>query len=691
VLDPQRFGRYLLLKRISVGGMAEVYLARATGVAGLQQVVALKRLMPWASQDTEFTTMFLDEARISSRLGHANIARVIEFGDVNGQYFLAMEYIAGKDLRAIHTRLRKTGRGIPVPMALHLGARLCQALGYAHQQRAEDGSSMEIIHRDVSPPNVLVSYDGVVKLIDFGIAKAAARATRTRAGHLKGKIAYMSPEQVQGARLDQRSDLFSLGILLHESLTGRVLFQGDSQIATMHQVRRAEVPPPSATAPEVPPDVDRIVLKALARDRNERYGTAAEMREDIQRHLVRTRTVFGTNHLSDWIQAEFEQDLARERELRKQIRSLRPQDVPAMGEPPPPAPASPAPAPPAGPFEAAAGGTGVRPTAIVPDITPLDVRAPDFSPQDRIPVEATPTDEQRAVGPWEDPHETREELPDQTPVEGTPGPAAGLAELEDEASDPSIPTLERPPPAAAAPARPPEYIGDGLDPPDEPLDGGGLVDDTDPEVRDTLEDGPTERVVAPGDHRERAEAGGSLDTSVPVSPQGPPRDPSQVSVADVDDTLQTGYFQRAAAAGRRPQAGDHGSDGPDTTTRLAQPAARRRLSSTHIIIVAACLTLVVAGLVVLLFVGKQQGKLARKAARQRGGVLISTTPPAACSVALDTSIKRLLSPGESLSLSGVSIGEHQVSVSCVGYQPFKIAIQVNPSQVTQVEARLRKE
>ena len=281
MLKPQRFGRFVLLDRLSTGGMAEVFLAKSSGLQGFEKVVAIKRILPSVSEDADFITMFIDEAKISANLAHANIGQVFEFGQVNGQYYIAMEYIPGRDLRAIQTHLADTGRVMDLPMALHVGTRLCQALDYAHRQKSGEGVSMEIVHRDVSPPNVIVSFDGAVKLIDFGIAKAASRATRTRAGKLKGKFAYMSPEQVQGQQVDRRSDVFSLGIVIYELLTNRRLFHGESQLATLTLVRRAEVAPPSTVNPEIPLEVDRIVLKALARSRDDRYGWATELRADL--------------------------------------------------------------------------------------------------------------------------------------------------------------------------------------------------------------------------------------------------------------------------------------------------------------------------------------------------------------------------------------------------------------------------
>ena len=338
MLKPQQFGRYILVDRISTGGMAEVFLAKASGVQGFEKILAIKRILPSISEDSDFTTMFIDEAKISANLAHVNIGQVFEFGQVSGQYYIAMEYIPGKDLRAIQTHLDETGRLMDLPMALHVVGRLCMALDYAHRQKNSDGTSMEIVHRDVSPPNVIVSYDGAVKLIDFGIAKAASRGTRTRAGKLKGKFAYMSPEQVQGLPVDRRSDVFNLGILLHELLTNRRLFHGENQLNTLNLVRKAEVPPPSSINPDVPVEVDRIVLKALARDREQRYGWATELRADIERHLARTSSVYEPNHLADWMRAEFAGEIEAERRMRERMHGMQSADAePARPHTPPPA------------------------------------------------------------------------------------------------------------------------------------------------------------------------------------------------------------------------------------------------------------------------------------------------------------------------------------------------------------------
>jgi serine/threonine protein kinase len=209
VKKPIPFGKYLLLERINVGGMAEVFKAKAFGVEGFERLVAVKRILPSIAEDQEFITMFVDEAKIAVQLTHANIAQIFDLGRVGDSYFIAMEYVHGKDLRAIFDRARKRGETVPVPMACYVAMKICEGLDYAHNKKDAAGRDLHLVHRDVSPQNVLLSYDGEVKVIDFGIAKAAGKAGKTQAGILKGKFGYMSPEQVRGLPLDRRSDIFA--------------------------------------------------------------------------------------------------------------------------------------------------------------------------------------------------------------------------------------------------------------------------------------------------------------------------------------------------------------------------------------------------------------------------------------------------------------------------------------------------
>src|SRR6185437_13127616 len=221
---PVPFGKYLLLERINVGGMAEVFMAKAFGAEGFERLLAIKKILPTMVEDEEFITMFLDEARISVQLNHANVVQIHELGRQDENFYIAMDYVAGKDLRTILERYRRRHEIMPTAQAAYLAMRMAEGLDYAHKKKDARGQDLHIVHRDVSPQNILVSFDGEVKIIDFGIAKAANRAQKTQAGILKGKFGYMSPEQVRGLPIDRRSDIFALGVVFFEMVTGEKLF-----------------------------------------------------------------------------------------------------------------------------------------------------------------------------------------------------------------------------------------------------------------------------------------------------------------------------------------------------------------------------------------------------------------------------------------------------------------------------------
>jgi len=233
---PVPFGKYYLLERINVGGMAEVFKAKTFGVEGFERLLAVKRILPNIAEDEEFITMFIDEAKIAVQLQHANIAQIFDLGKVDDSYFIALEYVNGRDLRSIFDRMRSRGEALPIALACHVMMQVCEGLDYAHNKRDGQGRELHLIHRDISPQNVLIGYDGEVKLIDFGIAKAAGKASTTQAGILKGKFGYMSPEQVRGLPIDKRSDIFAVGIVLYELLTGERLFVGETDFSTLEKV-----------------------------------------------------------------------------------------------------------------------------------------------------------------------------------------------------------------------------------------------------------------------------------------------------------------------------------------------------------------------------------------------------------------------------------------------------------------------
>jgi TonB family protein len=278
---PGAFGRYQLLEKIAAGGMAEVWKARMRGEEGFEKIVAIKRILPHMAMDEGFITMFVDEAKLAAQLTHNNITHIYDLGKVDAYHYIAMEYVDGKDLRSILQLARERDHPLPAELALFIASKIANALEYAHRRLASDGSEMNLVHRDVSPQNILISYEGDIKLCDFGIAKATTKASTTQSGALKGKLQYMSPEQAWGRKIDRRSDIFSLGVVLYEMLTGERLFGGDTDMTILEQVRNAKINPPSARNPEISRRIDQIVLKALAQNAADRYQSAAEFEKDV--------------------------------------------------------------------------------------------------------------------------------------------------------------------------------------------------------------------------------------------------------------------------------------------------------------------------------------------------------------------------------------------------------------------------
>src|SRR5664279_2364726 len=279
--SPGAFGRYQLLEKIGAGGMAEVFKARMKGEQGFEKIVAIKRIVPHMATNAEFVTMFVDEAKLAAQLNHNNITHIYDLGKVDAWHYIAMEYVEGKDLRTLLKLAKERGFPLPAELALFIASKIANALDYAHRRPAADGSELNLVHRDVSPQNILISDEGDIKLCDFGIAKAASKVSTTISGALKGKLQYMSPEQAWGKRLDRRSDIFSLGLVLFEMLTGAPLFQGETDMSVLESAREGEVAMPSSRGAEVPKRVDQIVLKALAKNPQERYQNASEFEKDL--------------------------------------------------------------------------------------------------------------------------------------------------------------------------------------------------------------------------------------------------------------------------------------------------------------------------------------------------------------------------------------------------------------------------
>jgi serine/threonine protein kinase len=290
-IKPERFGRYILLDRIGAGGMAEVFRAVMPGVEGFQRTFVVKRILGERARSPYFVDMFVQEARINALLHHPNIVQVFDFGNVGGTYFLAMEYLRGRDVSEILRRLRNRERPCPVGVAAFIAREVAGALAYAHTLAAPDGTALNIVHRDISPSNIICLRAGGVKLLDFGIAKALGEPEVEKTGHgvFKGKLSYIAPERIKDLPIDGRADLFALGTVLWEMLAGRKLFRGKSDFQTLKNVAEMEVPPPSSIRPDVPPELDRIVARALARDPAERYATGQALGDDLDRVLEALR------------------------------------------------------------------------------------------------------------------------------------------------------------------------------------------------------------------------------------------------------------------------------------------------------------------------------------------------------------------------------------------------------------------
>ena len=309
--DPDHFGQYEILEKIASGGMADAFKARRSGVEGFQKIVAIKKILPHLADNEEFITMFADEAKLAAQLNHPNIVHIYDLGKIEaGGYFIAMEYVDGRDLRAILQTAREVSTPMPVPLAIYVASKIASALDYAHRRRDADGRELAIVHRDVSPQNILISYEGDIKLCDFGIAKAASKASNTQSGALKGKVQYMSPEQAWGRPIDRRSDLFSLGSVLFEMLTGEALFRGDTDLNLLEKVRAAQAPAPSTLNPEVPKSLDAILARLLAATADDRYANASDLLRDLDSVLYSYTPAPGSADLAIYLHRQQAEEAA---------------------------------------------------------------------------------------------------------------------------------------------------------------------------------------------------------------------------------------------------------------------------------------------------------------------------------------------------------------------------------------------
>lgn len=302
----EQFGKYLLLEKVAAGGMAEIYLARSNAANGLNKFFAIKRILPQYSSNEEFVNMFKEEAKVAINLNHSNVVSIYDFGVDSGQFFLLMEYVEGRNLRQIINELKKTNKSFSIDQALFLIKETAAGLDHAHRcTDSTSGRPLNITHRDMSPQNIMVSFEGEVKVIDFGIAKAETDGEATKAGTLKGKFSYMSPEQAEGLPIDPRTDVFALGIVLWELLANDRLFTGSNEAAILRKVRDCQIPLIRKINPTVPVELERIVMKALAKDRNVRYQTAANLHRDLNRFLNTQYPEFSAHDFSTYVKECF--------------------------------------------------------------------------------------------------------------------------------------------------------------------------------------------------------------------------------------------------------------------------------------------------------------------------------------------------------------------------------------------------
>lgn len=332
---PQRFGKYILLDRIASGGMAEVFRAKVTGAQDFQRLVAIKCILPHLAEDAEFSAMFVDEAKMASTLSHANISQIYELGNHAGRLYIVMELIDGCNLRELLRRSAELGLRIPDSVVAYIISKAAEGLDYAHRVSQLDGTPIHLVHRDVSPQNILVSFDGAVKVVDFGIAKAEQRITETQAGVLKGKFSYMSPEQIRGKGADARSDIFALGAVLWELLAGEKLFSGASDLEVLEKVRGAKVRPIKKVAPHVSHVFQRVLDTALAATPGRRFQRAHDLAEALQPLMIDKKVIVGSKVAAQFMAHLFESEIANLLERYQIYRDVRVEDFETETRPDP--------------------------------------------------------------------------------------------------------------------------------------------------------------------------------------------------------------------------------------------------------------------------------------------------------------------------------------------------------------------
>jgi tetratricopeptide (TPR) repeat protein/tRNA A-37 threonylcarbamoyl transferase component Bud32 len=312
-VQPVQFGKYVLLDKVATGGMAELYRAKITGIQGFEKLIAIKRILPHLATQEELVRSFIDEAKLAALLHHQNIVQIYDFGCIEDSYYIAMEYLLGKDLRLVTRKAALKDKPISPEFALYVVSRVCAGLDYSHSLKDFQGKPLNVIHRDISPPNVLITYDGNVKIVDFGIAKAATQSHLTQTGMIKGKVAYMSPEQAQGKVIDHRSDIYSAGIVLYELLTGRQMFQGGDTLQMLALVRKGKFTRAREVKADLPEKLYGILDRALAKNREVRYQSVGDMLADLEECMYQMSMRYGSRELSEYMKVLLEEDITADK------------------------------------------------------------------------------------------------------------------------------------------------------------------------------------------------------------------------------------------------------------------------------------------------------------------------------------------------------------------------------------------
>ncbi|MBX3189367.1 MAG: serine/threonine protein kinase [Labilithrix sp.] len=330
--EGERLDRFELIAELASGGMATVFLARLSGVAGFQRLVAIKRLHPHLAREPEFVEMFLDEARLAARIHHPNVVPIQEVGESNQGYYLVMDYVEGDTLARILARAAKAASKVPYGVTIRILLDTLAGLHAAHELKDDHGEPLHIVHRDVSPQNILVGVDGVARVVDFGVARAASRLSTTRSGQLKGKLAYMAPEQARGAStVDRRADIFSCGIVLWEALAIKRLFKGDGEADTLNRVLYDTIPPPTTVRPDIPRSLEAVCMKALSRDIDKRFATAQDFADELETAARALSCVGSVRDVATCLEQVIGADLSQQRDA---VRAWLARSEPSASNPP---------------------------------------------------------------------------------------------------------------------------------------------------------------------------------------------------------------------------------------------------------------------------------------------------------------------------------------------------------------------